>query len=187
MANQTTTAAAPNPLDQLRDIHLPEPVSSWPMAPGWWLLIIVGCLLTGWLIVVLYRRHSATLYRRQALAQLKRLEHVEHLEHLEQKPLTGNSQQQLRALFELLKQTANSAYPDRHPGSYSIDAFIRFLQYSCDQPVFDALALDLEKALYSNSAFEAPMESQSNQLFVDAKIWIKHHHPEHKLEVGDPC
>ena len=30
---------APNPLDQLADIHLPDPVSWWPLAPGWWMLL----------------------------------------------------------------------------------------------------------------------------------------------------
>ena len=28
----------PDPLAQLRDIHLPEPVSWWPPALGWWLV-----------------------------------------------------------------------------------------------------------------------------------------------------
>ena len=27
-------------LAQLRDIQLPEPISWWPLAPGWWVLII---------------------------------------------------------------------------------------------------------------------------------------------------
>lgn len=30
---------------QLRDLHLPEPISAWPPAPGWWLTGILGLLL----------------------------------------------------------------------------------------------------------------------------------------------
>ena len=28
-------------LKDLRDIHLPDPVSIWPLAPGWWALMIL--------------------------------------------------------------------------------------------------------------------------------------------------
>ena len=37
----------------LRDLHLPEAVGWWPLAPGWWVLIalaIAGC------IYLLYRQ-----------------------------------------------------------------------------------------------------------------------------------
>ncbi|MBN4053290.1 DUF4381 domain-containing protein [Haliea sp. AH-315-K21] len=30
-----------DPLSQLADIHLPDPVSFWPLAPGWWLVIVL--------------------------------------------------------------------------------------------------------------------------------------------------
>ncbi len=30
-----------DPLSQLADIHLPEAVGIWPLAPGWWILIIL--------------------------------------------------------------------------------------------------------------------------------------------------
>ena len=33
-------------LAQLRDIHLPQPIGWWPLAPGWWVLITLICILT---------------------------------------------------------------------------------------------------------------------------------------------
>lgn len=63
-----------SPLDQLRDIHLPAPVSIWPLAPGWWLLLALAAGLAvaagfGWRYWVRHRR-----YRRHALRQLAQLE-----------------------------------------------------------------------------------------------------------------
>ncbi|MEJ8307885.1 DUF4381 domain-containing protein [Agrobacterium larrymoorei] len=33
-------------LAQLRDIHLPQPIGWWPLAPGWWALIALICILS---------------------------------------------------------------------------------------------------------------------------------------------
>lgn len=30
-----------NPLQQLKDIHLPNPISNWPSAPGWIILLVL--------------------------------------------------------------------------------------------------------------------------------------------------
>lgn len=54
-------------LAQLRDIHLPEAVSAWPPAPGWWLL--GGVLLAGsGAAIYLLRRHRRS--RRTAALRL---------------------------------------------------------------------------------------------------------------------
>ena len=36
----------PDPLSDMRDIHLPDPVSFWPPAPGWWitLILVIGLI-----------------------------------------------------------------------------------------------------------------------------------------------
>ena len=67
MDNQVMESQAANPLDQLRDIHLPEAIGWWPLAPGWWLLIILVCLGLITLARLFLRRRQASAYRRQAL------------------------------------------------------------------------------------------------------------------------
>lgn len=66
-APTTPTSPAASTL-QLEDIHLPDPVSFWPLAPGWWLLLIALLLLSG---VILYQyRHTITHW-----FQSRRLKH----------------------------------------------------------------------------------------------------------------
>lgn len=49
-----------NPLDQLKDIHLPEQVNWWPLAPGWWGVIALAfiglLLLVKWFVHIKRRR-----------------------------------------------------------------------------------------------------------------------------------
>ncbi len=37
-ASSVATTTTPDPLAELRGLHLPEPVGLWPLAPGWWML-----------------------------------------------------------------------------------------------------------------------------------------------------
>ena len=56
-----------NPLDALKDIHLPPPISFWPPAPGWWIIIglfLILCLCFLWFFLKT-RRHSRL--KREAL------------------------------------------------------------------------------------------------------------------------
>ncbi|MBS1202779.1 MAG: hypothetical protein H6R22_1288, partial [Chromatiaceae bacterium] len=73
--NLAHQAIAPDPLAGLRDWHLPDPVSWWPPAPGWWLvagLALAACALTlHWWLRRRRRRHGAPA--RAALGELERL------------------------------------------------------------------------------------------------------------------
>jgi membrane protein implicated in regulation of membrane protease activity len=48
----------------LRDIHLPDPVSWWPPAPGWWLLLVLSILLIVGLIWLVKRWRRPVLRKR---------------------------------------------------------------------------------------------------------------------------
>ncbi len=41
--------ADPTSLANLRDLAEPSPVPWWPLAPGWWVLLGVLAVTTGWL------------------------------------------------------------------------------------------------------------------------------------------
>jgi hypothetical protein len=64
----------------LRDLHLPEPIGWWPLAPGWW---VVLALLAVALVYLAWRWYRAWVFnapRRFALRELARIE-AEYLEH----------------------------------------------------------------------------------------------------------
>lgn len=162
---------ATDPLAELRDIHLPDSVSAWPLAPGWWLLIFVACAGLTALLIAYTRRRRARLYRRQALLQLQQIE--QHADN------------QMAALLELLKQTVNSAYPNQRYSSLTINAFFTFLQQSCPAAPFANLPANLESLLYAKDIEQDPLVIE--QLYLDAKTWIRHHVPSHKLDYQSLC
>ena len=47
-----------NPLQNLKDIHLPGAVSAWPPAPGWWILTFLLLALVTWIIWKLWQKHQ---------------------------------------------------------------------------------------------------------------------------------
>jgi hypothetical protein len=149
-----------DPLAQLRDIHLPEAVSWWPLAPGWWVLaalLVAGFAYTGH---YLWQCHQAFSYRRQALQQIKQL--------------PNNSQhQRITSLFALLKRVAVSAYPELNLSSLSQAEFIDFLKKTTPKAGFDQLPTNWQTLFYANNS-EVPVELV-NQLLLSGTRWIKHH------------
>jgi len=56
---------------QLRDLHLPEQVSWWPLATGWWILLVLSLLGLGTLTYLVKAKLKRNRYRKAALSELQ--------------------------------------------------------------------------------------------------------------------
>lgn len=87
---------------QLRDIHLPDAVSWWPPAPGYWLLLalLMISLMSFWLMRKRYRQRAV---KRAALKQLTLIKQNFRQNH--------DTQQLVSQLSALLRRAAISTFP----------------------------------------------------------------------------
>ena len=85
---------AENPLDKLRDIHLPEPIDSFPFAPGWWILLAILLIIVGYLI---YRQIK---YRRAIRLLVPAKNELEQLRALPEDLINGQAVAKLSALIK---------------------------------------------------------------------------------------
>ena len=65
-----STTALADALQGLRDYHLPEAVSWWPLAPGWWMLLTFAVLILAVFAWWLLRQHRRRAAARQAIREL---------------------------------------------------------------------------------------------------------------------
>ncbi len=79
----------------LRDIHLPDSVSWWPPAPGWWLLVIAALVVAVGL-VYLFRRGPQPRPRQDATAALQDI--IDHFQS------HGDARELLSSLSALLRR-----------------------------------------------------------------------------------
>jgi hypothetical protein len=145
-------------LSQLRDIHVPAPVSWWPPAPGWWALLVVLLIAIG-LGYMLYRRRRRNLWRGGALAELARLR-------------DAAPERQLREVSVLLRRVAISRFPRHDVAALTGEAWLAFL----DRTLGDGAAFQsgvgrvLLSAPYINTA---EVEVDAAALLILCERWIK--------------
>lgn len=63
-------------LQQLKDIHLPHAIHSWPTAPGWMILFLVLAIIAAYLIHVsfsIHRRKKTVKFAHSKLKNLRKL------------------------------------------------------------------------------------------------------------------
>lgn len=153
----------PDPLAELRDIHLPAAPELWPPAPGWWLLglILAGLCFYGiYLLIQLWRKNA---YRRQALIELERI--------FEQS--THSESQLLADINELLKRVALSRFPREEVAQLSGESWVAFLDTRVKTQDF---SMGAGQVLMDGPYTAAPKTpTDITELQRITRHWIQHH------------
>ncbi len=117
----------PNQLP-LRDLHLPEPIGWWPLAPGWWVLIALALLGLGWLLLRAWRRWRFHAPRRYAIRALATAE-AEYLGH--RNPVVLGQQ-----LSELLRRGMLAYAPREEVAGLTGESWLAWLDRDLPVPYF---------------------------------------------------
>ncbi len=112
-----------NDLDSLplRDIHLPDPISWWPLAPGWWLLLALFILSVS--VSVLWRRHQRAHALKKTALECLQFTRKRFYAH-------GDDYTLLEELSSLMRQMSVSIFPRQEVASLTGQEWLRFLD-SC--------------------------------------------------------
>ncbi|WDE03905.1 DUF4381 domain-containing protein [Thalassomonas viridans] len=144
-----------DPLAQLQDIHLPQQVHNYPVAPGWWLLLILVSILAAVLLYKFVKNWRLNKQKRFALRQLN------------QSPIPNNAQ-----IIAILKWTTMTYFPRKSSASLFGRKFQQFLTEQLPQKhrqVFTEQCGDAFDHLYQKESGD-----DSNIALSQAAIlWLK--------------
>ncbi len=111
-------APANNPLDQLRDIHLPDQIDPFPYAPGWWIILALLLIAIAFYLFQLYKKQQALRLLKPAKAE------INQLRSLPQDQLSAHS---IAKLSALLKRVCLIYFPKRSVASLNGYEWLIFL------------------------------------------------------------
>jgi hypothetical protein len=112
----------------LRDLHLPDVVGWWPLAPGWWAVIVLAAAALLYVAWRWYRAWQFNAPRRHALRELARFE-AEYLEHRDPVVLGKH-------LSELLRRGMLAYAPREEVAGLTGEAWLRWLDQGMSVPYF---------------------------------------------------
>lgn len=154
-----------DPLAQLRDIHLPQAVGFWPLAWGWWVLLIL--LVLGVLaIILLYRRHrQRNRYRAAALNALQQAK-----AEVQQDQQIATYLQQLSII---LRRAALSGCHQVYQPNLNGEAWLRWLDDQCPE-TRQGFSQGVGRALLTGPYEPAP-QADVEALHQLASLWLQKH------------
>jgi hypothetical protein len=138
----------------LRDLHLPEAISWWPPAPGWWVLVALAAIALGYLLRAWWRTRARGAARRYALRQLDSI--VAQYEENRNVVTFGV------AVSELLRRTMIAYAPRLDVAGLTGEEWLAWLDRDLAQPVFvNGPGRALLELPYRNPETQEPVSDHS--------------------------
>jgi hypothetical protein len=152
-------------LNQLRDIHVPDPIGWWPPAPGWIILTVLVMIALGFITRRVIRHLLNQRSKRKALRVLQQYRQ-DYLKH-HNSPLT------CACLSELLKRVALIYYPRTQVASLQGQAWIDFLTRTARGLDFNTVRTLLIEVPYLPPHQHATLHPDAQPLIVLTQSWIQ--------------
>ncbi len=153
---------------ELRDIHLPDAVSCWPPAIGWWAVLLLTILL----LVALYfliKKMQQVSVRQMGIKKLITIK-ADYTQHQNKTILS-------QALSQLLRQILLSAYPRDEVASVSGEQWLKMLKTSHPKGQIELEWLQtITIASYQNQA-----EFDEHELLKGIDVWVNSFPKRHLL------
>lgn len=150
-------------LAQLRDAHAPEPISFWPLAPGWWLLIILSLILVSTSAYLIISAWRARKWKRQAKSRFN---------YVREEYSKSPSLEQIVEINKLLKQVFATVMNDR-----------QFLQSHGDKWSTALLSVERKKLsilkkeevnILSHGIYSSNNTQLDNAMLDRISLWIRY-------------
>lgn len=150
-------------LSGLKEIHLPQMPSIWPLAWGWWILLGIIVLLSVWFVLLLRQRRQLTA-KKYAFREIQRLKNEYRDDHY----------MLASEISLLLRRIALHQFPREEVANLYGRKWRQFLEKTSKKPVFSGRAGDIvEHVLY------LPPDRFRNEdiapLITAAEEWIDEH------------
>ncbi|MGH1469912.1 MAG: DUF4381 domain-containing protein [Cellvibrionaceae bacterium] len=171
-----------DPLAQLKDIQLPEPIGIWPPAPGWWILAFVCIGLAGFITWKYLHYKKQQQYRKIAIKFLES-EKSELVKHKDLKRYLQN-------ISTILRRTALTAYSNQGIEPLQGEEWLKFLDSKMAEKVANKKHLsfvngDAKKIItlpYQNIDKTNISSKELASIHMAILFWIKYHPTQNAAE-----
>ncbi len=143
----------PTSLDNLHDIVVPDPVSWWPLAPGWYVIILGLVIAATWISIRFIQQWQSNRFRREALRQLETIKPSE--------------------LPALVKRVALCLWPREQVASLSGDDWLQFLKQSNTTTFTKDSGKNLLSLSYSPDTNLEASSPEFSELKNTVRTWIQ--------------